>query len=110
MKVTMLLADYATVADGKLTVVGGGWSIYGPEPIPFAIAIKLEVPWDQTNTEHKLRLELVDADGQPVVVPTPDGEQQLMMEGTFNVGRPPTVKPGTPIDMPLTQVFPPQPI
>ena len=39
MKVTLLLADYAQVADGKLTVVGGGWSLTGPEPSPFGIAI-----------------------------------------------------------------------
>ena len=38
MKVTMLLADYAAVADGKLTIVGGGWSVTGPVSPPFAIA------------------------------------------------------------------------
>ena len=32
VRVTMLLADFAQVADGKLTVVGGGWSLTGPEP------------------------------------------------------------------------------
>src|SRR4029077_19300015 len=37
VKVTMLLADFAQVADGKLTVVGGGWSLTGPEPTPFGI-------------------------------------------------------------------------
>jgi len=39
MRVTMLLADFAQVSDGKLTVVGGGWSLTGPEPVPFGIAI-----------------------------------------------------------------------
>jgi hypothetical protein len=28
----MLLADFAQVSDGKLTVVGGGWSLTGPDP------------------------------------------------------------------------------
>ena len=68
MKVTMLLADYAQVADGKLTVVGGGWSLTGPEPSPFGIAILVHVPWDQANRRHTLRLELVDADGVPVTI------------------------------------------
>ena len=27
----MLLADFAQVSDGKLTIVGGGWSLTGPE-------------------------------------------------------------------------------
>jgi hypothetical protein len=26
VKVTMLLADYAQVAEGKLNIVGGGWT------------------------------------------------------------------------------------
>ena len=30
VRVTMLLADFAQVCDGKLTVVGGGWSLTGP--------------------------------------------------------------------------------
>jgi hypothetical protein len=29
MKVTMLLADAASVADGNLDIVGGGWNITG---------------------------------------------------------------------------------
>ena len=70
-----LLADFAQVADGKLTVVGGGWSLTGPEPTPFGIAILVHVPWDQANRRHTLRLELVDADGQPVMFPV-DGEEE----------------------------------
>ena len=31
----MFLADYAVVSDGKLTIVGGGWSQTGPEPASF---------------------------------------------------------------------------
>ena len=71
MKVTMLLADYVQVSDGKLTVVGGGWSLTGPEPTPFGIAILVHVPWDQANRRHTLRLELVDADGRAVTGPAP---------------------------------------
>jgi hypothetical protein len=111
MKVTMLLADYAAAYDGKLVVVGGGWSVTGPTPTPFGIALKIEVPWDQANTKHKLRLELVDADGQPVLVPTEAGsEQPLAMEGEFETGRPPGLKPGTPLDVVLALNLPPQPI
>src|SRR3954470_11930638 len=29
MQVTMLLADFAQVSDGKLNVIGGGWSMTG---------------------------------------------------------------------------------
>jgi hypothetical protein len=105
VKVTMLLADFAQVTDGKLTVVGGGWSLTGPEPTPFGIAILVHVPWDQANRRHTLRLELVDADGQPVMFPV-DGEEEerqivFLDDVEFEVGRPAGIKPGTPLELPL---------
>jgi hypothetical protein len=111
VKVTMLLADYAAAYDGKLVVVGGGWSVTGPMPTPFGIALKIEVPWDQANTKHRMRLELVDADGEPVLVPAEGGvEQPLAIEGEFETGRPAGLKPGTPLDVVLALNLPPQPI
>ena len=56
MKVTILLADAAEAVNGKLYVLGGGWSITGPDPSPMALAIKIEVPWDQSNQPHVCRL------------------------------------------------------
>jgi hypothetical protein len=110
MKVTMLLADSAQAVDGKLYILGGGWSVTGPEPSPFALAIKIEVPWDQTNVQHKVRIALLDADGQPVVGESPGGPQPIQVEASFEVGRPPGVKPGTPIDVPLAINFAPIPL
>jgi hypothetical protein len=103
MKVTMLLADYANVSDGKLTVVGGGWSLIGPEPAPFGIAILVHVPWDQANQLHVLRLELLDADGEAVVIETDGGEEPVVFfdDVEFEVGRPAGLKPGTALEFPL---------
>jgi len=99
MKATLLLADAAQAVDNKLYILGGGWSITGPDPSPFAIALKIEVPWDQTNMRHEWRLELLTADGQPVI---PSGaEQPLIIGGQFEVGRPPGLSRGTPIDLAL---------
>ena len=101
MKVTMLLADFAQVSDGKLTVVGGGWSITGPEATPFGIGILVHVPWDQANRRHILRLELLDADGQPVLGVDEEGEERPVVffdDVPFEVGRPPGIKPGTPLE------------
>src|SRR4051794_19704342 len=95
MKVTLLLADHAQVAEGKLNLLGGGWNITGPDPTPFAIALLIDVPWDRTNEDHRFLLELVDQDGQPVLVETPEGEKPLVVEGGFEVGRPPGLKRGT---------------
>jgi hypothetical protein len=110
MKVTMLLADHAQAAEGKLNIIGAGWTVVGPAPAPFAIAILFEVPWDRANEEHGFRLELVDSDGIPVLVPTPDGEEPLMIEGQFEVGRPPGVKRGTPLPFPLALNMGPHPL
>src|SRR5436309_2115207 len=103
MKVTMLLCDAAEVAGGKLYILGGGWSVTGPGPSQMAVAIKIEVPWDQTNRRHRLRLELIDADGNRVSAPAEDPEHpsEVQVEGEFEVGRPPGITPGTPMDFPL---------
>lgn len=111
MKVTMMLADHAAAADGKLYINGGGWTITGPDPSPSAIALLIDVPWDQTNRRHDLRLELVDADGQPVMVATPEGDQKpAQLLGAFEIGRPPGVTPGTPLAMPLALNIGPIPL
>jgi hypothetical protein len=95
IKVTMMLADHAQVADGKLNLIGGGWDVTGPQPGPFAIAAKVDVSWHLTNRQHALQFELIDIDGNAVVVETPEGEQPVRFEGTFEVGRPPGVRTGT---------------
>jgi hypothetical protein len=109
----MLLADYAVVSDGKLTIVGGGWSQTGPEPAPFGIALLIQVPWDQANTLHSFKVELLDADGGPVVLDSAEDEdqdQEVAFGGEFEVGRPPGIKPGTPLDFPLAMNSTPLPL
>lgn len=103
MKVTMLLADAVQAVDNKLYVLGGGWSITGPEPTPFGIALKIEVPWNEANRRHAWRLELLDPDGHPVqlATATPDGGGTIQIGGDFEVGRPAGLAEGTPIDLAL---------
>ena len=101
MKVTLMLADSAQAVEGKLYILGGGWSVTGPEPTPMAIAMKLEVPWDETNRRHAWRLELLDSDGGPVTLSSGADGRAIEIGGEFEVGRPAGVKPGTPIDLPL---------
>jgi len=106
MKVTLLLADAAQVVQGKLYILGGGWSITGPDPTPYAIAVKIDVPWLETNRRHRLELDLVDSDGQPVRV----NDQPLVVSGEFEVGRPPGLPPGTPLDVVLAINIGPLPL
>lgn len=100
-KVTMLLADHAEAINGKLYIMGGGWSITGPAPSPSALAIKIEVPWHDTNRRHELKVELLDGDDHPVLVPTPAGNSALVVTGSFEVGRPPGIIVGSPLDVPF---------
>jgi hypothetical protein len=110
MKVTLMLADSAQEVNGKLYILGGGWSITSPEPGPFAIAGIIQVPWDQTNRKIAFKLSLVTADGHPVRVPTPTGDQPVEVAGEFEVGRPPGLKPGTPMSVPLALNMGPWPL
>lgn len=95
----MLLCDHVAVAEGKLYINGGGWNITGPEPSPSGIAIYLEVPWTHTNRPIRFKLSLLHEDGQPVMHSTPVGQQPLVIQAEFEVGRPPGTKEGTPIPL-----------
>jgi hypothetical protein len=108
LKVTLMLADAAQAVGGKLFILGGGWSFTGGMT-PFAIAMDVKVPWDLANRRHKLRLELIDSDGRPVLVqqaPEADPEP-LVLEPELEVGRPAGLTPGTPLDATIAVNFGP---
>jgi hypothetical protein len=96
---TVFLCDSAQVAGGKLYILGGGWTICGPGPFQHALAIKVEVPWNEANRPHTLEALLVDEDARPVRVGEPAAE--VKVQGTFEVGRPPGLPAGTPLDFSL---------
>ena len=107
MKLTLILADWAQVINGKLYVMGGGWTETGPAPTPSALAALIEVSWDETNRKHPVKFELVDSDGQPVMVVAPTGAQPVVVATEFEVGRPPGVNPGTSFNLPMALNFGP---
>ncbi|MEZ5143640.1 MAG: hypothetical protein R2726_14145 [Acidimicrobiales bacterium] len=100
-RVTMLLADSAQVADGKLYILGGGISQLGPQPQPAALALLIEVPWDRADVVHDWKLELLDEDGMPVMA----GEMPVLVGGQFEAGRPADAVPGAPLAVPLAINF-----
>jgi hypothetical protein len=110
VKVFMLLADSAQVADGKLYILGGGWSITGPEATPSAVVIKLEIDLHETNTEHHWELFLEDEDGVPVLFDSPEGIQPVEVRGELTVGPPEGVTAGTPVDVPMAVNLGPLPL
>lgn len=110
MKATMLLADFAQVSDGKLTLIGAGWKFTpgGQMAIPFGLGIIVEIPWDRANQQHTWRLELVTEDGQPVNENGPDGDKKpIRLAGGLEVGRPAGVPNGSNLSAVLAINAPP---
>ena len=103
MNATMLLCDAAEEVGGKLYILGGGWSfLHRPDvPTNMALAVKIAVPWNETNREHALRAHLLTEDGEAVEV----GGEAVEATGNFEVGRPPGVKPGSDLDAPFVLGF-----
>lgn len=107
-RVTMMLADHAQVAEGKMFISGGGWSVTGTPTQPSALAVLLQVPWADANRKIPFKLRLVNADGQPVQQQTVSGEPApVEITGEFEVGRPPGLLEGTMLDAPLAANVPP---
>src|SRR5262249_14328289 len=73
--------------------------------VPFAIALLIEVPWDQANERHNLMLRLIDEDGNAVSMPGPAGPGPMEFSAGFEVGRPPGTKKGSRLPYTLSLTF-----
>lgn len=100
----MLLCDFAEAVNGKLYIMGGGWTTLLRPNVPtnMVLAVKLDVPWDQTNRKHTFRASLLSQDSQPI---TNDQGEPIEATGEFEVGRPPGTRPGSSITMPFVIPF-----
>ncbi|MEA2494729.1 MAG: hypothetical protein QOJ29_2640 [Thermoleophilaceae bacterium] len=105
----MLLCDAAQSVGGKLYILGGGWTQVAVGPglaVPMALAIRVRIPWDQANERFALHAVLTDADGEPANVQG----NRIEGGGEIEVGRPPGVERGSPLDAMLALNFPPLPL
>jgi hypothetical protein len=103
VRVTLLLCDAAEEVGGKLYVLGGGWSLLqAPDtPLNMALAILIAVPWDQANEQHDVEAVLVTDDGERVEIEA----QEISASGQFEAGRPPGLKPGMDLNVPIALKF-----
>ncbi|HEX6262417.1 MAG TPA: hypothetical protein VF097_06175 [Actinomycetota bacterium] len=93
---TAMLADAATVENGKLYVHGGAWSVINVRELPvthpsMALALVFRVEYTEALEDHPIVIELLDEDDQPV------GPR---IDGIIHVGHPPRMPPGTPSFVP----------
>lgn len=105
----MMHADAAQAFGGRLYVLGGGWSEMGPAAAPFALVIKIEVPFEQIGKLLKFHVTLVTEEGKPIALPVPPGEPARNLEfgGEFEVPRPPGHPDGGWLSLPLVINFAP---
>ena len=84
----VVLGDYAQAVQGKLNLIGGGWSVHHatqyPSTLPFGIAIGILVPWSLTNRTHRFELVIKGSEGPDLV----------KGDGDFEVGREPGIPAG----------------
>lgn len=94
----MLLCDAAHAIGGKLYVLGGGWSILAKtQPrANMSLAVKLAVPWSRSNEQMHIEAALITDQGQEVT--QGDEGEAVRAEGDMELGRPPGLRHGTPLD------------
>ncbi len=83
----VLLCDFAEVSGGKLFVTGAGISLVAsssPQPpyqVNVCLAILVQIPWNETDSEHSLTIELVSEAG--------GGAQRVMLSDQLPEGADP---------------------
>lgn len=113
MKTTALLCDHAAVSsDGKLYINGANINrlitnqAEPPLVYNFALAVIVEIPWNDTNRMHQLTVELVYEGGErgahQVAIP---GFEDGTISAQFNAGRSPDMVPGEATLMPIAFPF-----
>lgn len=112
MRAQILLADAAQVSpDGKVHLLGLGWQFTVTPTPPSAVVVLVHVPWDEANRKHTMAVDLVTSDGNPVMLPLPDGGlTNIHLETQFEVGRPPGLRQGSDIIFPFAAAMGPMPL
>jgi hypothetical protein len=67
----LILADAAQVANGKLFILGGGWSVYRsavyPAQVQLALGISILIDWSEAGIRHPVTITMADAAGVLVI-------------------------------------------
>lgn len=110
MRATMLLAEAAQVAEGKLNVLGAGWTEISVGPGPMAVAILLEFSAAEANGQHHFELFLTDGEHQPVFTDSPSGRVPIEVRGDASVALPEGYDTRIPVPWPIAVNVPGLPL
>src|ERR1700727_1816110 len=102
MELNAFLCSHAERQNNRLYVLGGGIDraiipagLSGPFNIALGVGIIVEVPWEATDAEHTVEVELEDADGHAVEIQRRPGEgEPFRAQFHFTVGRPAHLEAG----------------
>lgn len=95
----LILADAVAVANGKHYIHGGGWDTLFVASFPalhpaLAAAVRLRIPWEETNQQLALEVDVVAEDGeQSSILAEP-------LRGVVSALRTPNVSPDSDLLMP----------
>jgi hypothetical protein len=88
-RASIILADFAeTGTDGKVHVLGAGWTVTGPQVGPQAIVGFIQVPAEEVGAPVAFTLRLSDQTGELVEVPGPLGMQPMELGGQIEIREP----------------------
>ena len=80
MDVSVSLARAANVAGGHLDVLGLGWNIIGPSPLPSHVLLaSVSVPGDHADRSVAFAFELRHGSGEPVILRDDDAAQPVQI-------------------------------
>lgn len=103
----VILCDSAAPdPSGKMHMLGAGWSATGSPTAPAAVVVLMQIPWDRANERMTAELALVTADGAVVSL----NGSPVQVSNTLEVGRPPGVTAGSPLDVAFHVPLAPMPL
>lgn len=112
LDIKLILCDSAQAdPNGKIHMLGAGWSVTATPTTPQAIAILIKVPEDRADQQISGTLRLLDADGQAVEVETSPGKKEpIENEFELEVGRSPGQEHDRMIDAAMVLNIGPMPL
>ena len=102
LNLTLLLGDIARVAEGKLDILGAGFTV-APVPANIAVGLIVGVPWAALGGNYRIEIKLQSAEGD--VVLNERSEPLITAWGDLAPHRPPGVVLGLPASLAMAWNF-----